>query len=42
LKEARKKAGLLDAITDVKDTNKDPTLSYVANPKAVSKTLLDN
>lgn len=41
-KEARKKAGLDQIISDVKETNKDPTLKYIQNPKLYSKTLLDN
>ena len=42
MKDARIKIGLLDTITDVKVTDKDPSLKYVENPKVPTKTLLDN
>lgn len=41
-RDARKKAGLEETITHVKDTNKDPSIGFVENPKLYSKTLLDN
>ena len=34
--------GLLEGNTEVKQIDKDPTLKYIENPKARSKTLLDN
>lgn len=39
--EARRKAGLEATITHVKNTEKDPTIKFVEDPKIYSKTLLD-
>lgn len=41
-REARKKAGLDQIISDVKNTSKDPSIAFKAQPAVGSKTLLDN
>jgi hypothetical protein len=41
LKEARVKAGLDIQPSDVKETNKDPSLSYITKPTFATKTLLE-